>query len=397
MDKDTPVANQNTTAITIPQGMYIESGDGPVAKPMVIDEDTGREAVDPRKDVMDSIFENRNKQLQKELGIADEISKASIEDDRENDPAPEPAPADQPADKPQDAPPKEGEGESSSQAEPEPAKTAQAEKRTIIVNGQTMQVTEEELIRMAQQSAAAQQTWQDAARLRREAEHLYKQNTAPAQAVAAPSAPAAPASTEILSEAKSKEYATRLNYGSEEDQAKALRDLVADVTNATKQAPPTQAGLSQDQVIQAATTNALAIVEQRRVNQIISEEFKEVFQDNLLSHGAGILAAQLRQKYDMMGQPKPDLDIYREALGTVRDRYLKPSEPAQDNPAPTSHPSVQAAVNAVPMKERLERKRAAPQPPAAANKTASDSPPAKAPTASETVNWMRSKRHQPTY
>lgn len=371
-----------TTDIRADENMRIEDDTATTAA--VSSPEDAPVARDPRAEIMNDIYANRNAQLERELGIAaDSIEStdgANVGDANDKNVVdiatedPKPAPV---------------------AAQPEgPAR------KKLIVNGQERELSEDDIIKAAQMGLASQQTWQEAAEMKRQA--LVMMGMAQTNTQPAPAAPASQnsgqsksAGVPLIDEDRLKKFDQSLNYGSEEERLNALRDLVGDiVTKANGQ--PAQ-GLTQQELVAAATHNALVEFQRQNNLNVVASEFSDVFQDHILSNAAGNLTQQLRQHYATIGQPKADLELMREALGTVRTKYLKPSAPAIVETTQSQNPPVQAASNVLPMKEKLERKRAAPQPPAAASKVASEQSAPQAPTGSQIVNQMRKARHQPAY
>src|SRR5581483_295625 len=86
-----------------------------------------------------------------------------------------------------------------------------------------------------------------------------------------------------------------------------------------------------------------------------------------LAYATDFMANQLTQKYSALGQQKTRLELLREAGNMARERYLKPAlASSQSNSSASSAPIIADMAN------KVERKRAAPQPPNSANKVASD-------------------------
>jgi hypothetical protein len=209
---------------------------------------------------------------------------------------------------------------------------------------------------------------------------------------------------EVFDENEAQRLARDMLYGSEADQAKAIRDLGNTV--AQRVSGLANNGYTPEQIVHFATQNAKAEIRnemrQEQQQQKLVEEFQDIFSDYPLSTTAGAVSAQLQLQYQQKGVQKPMMDIYREACTYVRNNYTKKSGEA---PAPASQATAPAiSIQAAPvaqasnsMSERLERKRVAPQPPAAASKVISEQPASQSVSGSSVVQWMRKSRGQPNY
>lgn len=357
-------ANVNTTDIEVPVTMHIES------EPKPIEENPDLPPVF-KDEVRDSIFAKRRAQLEAE---SDHIPAFPEPEPIAATPEPEP--------------------------EPEPvaaAANAQAEKEKrefeLLVYGQTRKVSEDELISHAQKGMAASQMFEEAARMKNEAIQIanaVKQNLQPQQ-VAQNNAPAAPQQqnpTEAV-----KDIAKRINYGSEDEQAKALLDLGAIFKSEVGRSQ----GLPQEQIVQIATHNAIAAIKSEQEQAILKSEFADILADYPLSVATDMIANQLAVKYQNEGVQKSRLELFREAGNAARDRYIKPSQVSQPQNVPAQNqPPVQAATVNV-SNDKIERKRAAPKSLEAANKVATEAPPSYGVGVSSVVNQMRKSRGQPVY
>lgn len=384
-------ASGNTTELQVHSGMHIESPDGVIAKP-AINPDTEaaasaepKENFDPRKAMMDAIVANRSKSFEKELDYAEEISPKSFEQEDAEALARDNAQATAQAAQNVVAPPEEV--------------TPPVLKKTIVVDGQQMEFTEDELIRLAQRGMSADQRFQEAARMRDD----YNRALAASQGQQnyQPTAPAAgyqPAQSQASDEPMLKEISRRISYGSEEEQQKAVADLINVAARTAGRSIPQ--GPSPDQLVNVATQHALATIRFEQNMDTIGREYHDIFADEDLTIIAARQANKLDMKYKMLGQAKTPLEIYREAGDLVRDKYLKDGSAPQGQSTPsTNQPSIQSAIPAVSpsMAAKVERKRVAPQPPAAANRIASDSAQTSYPTGSQIVAQMRKSRHQSAY
>lgn len=327
-------ANQNTTDIKVAEPALLQD----TIKP----EGDGNN-FDPRKDIMAEIFKNRQKVLDAENQIAtDQVAEHNL----------------------QSAPLAESpltQENTEVVADPvaaEPAiiadiKAMPQEKYTIVVDGIPVEYTIDELKTQAQLGVGARKRFDEAAEMRRQAEQImFAKNSQPQQVENQNTS-----SQVDIPEAELKDIAKRMNYGSEEEQVKALRDAgILFSKNQGRQGPTPEA------LVDIATRNALAVLDTRNEQTILANEFKDILSDPPIAHATDIIATQLAQKYQSLGQPKSRLEVLREAGIVAREKYLKPVQSESSNTVQ------QAGVS--PMKEKLERKRTAPQPPSAASKIA---------------------------
>lgn len=260
---------------------------------------------------------------------------------------------------------------------------------TVRANGQDLSLTHDELVALAQQGLGANAKFQQAAQLRQQAEQLLQQHQTPAAPApfasappAVPPAQAAPqaTSTQIpaLDEVQAREYAKRLLYGSEDDSTQAIAELANRLVQAAR--PPV---IDQQALVNAAVEQSMARTAYQHTLQAIGQEFPQLFADNGLSVLAGQRAQELRAQYAQAGVAAQPYDIMRQACAEVQERYVSPTH--RTRPA-----AAQAALNVEI--DKLQRKRAAPQPPVAANRTAHLPAEPPAPTSSQVVAWMQSKR-----
>lgn len=263
---------------------------------------------------------------------------------------------------------------------------------TVRANGQDLSLTHDELVALAQQGLGANAKFQQAAQLRQQAEQVLQQHQvstnpvgqAPFASVspAVPPAQAAPQvpSTQIpaLDEVQAREYAKRLLYGSEDDSTQAIAELANRLVQAAR--PPV---IDQQALVNAAVEQSMARTAYQHTLQAIGQEFPQLFADNGLSVLAGQRAQELRAQYAQAGVAAQPYDIMRQACAEVQERYVSPTH--RTRPA-----AAQAALNVEI--DKLQRKRAAPQPPVAANRTARLPAEPPAPTSSQVVAWMQSKR-----
>jgi hypothetical protein len=355
-----PEANVNTTDIEVPQTMNLDAL--PAPEPIKTEKDEIKTYSDP---VREAIFAKRREFLEQEM-IDQGLEPQSKKDE------PEPV---------------------ATQAELEPIvvvpvvkpEPTEQEKFLLNVYGQTKELTKDELIREAQKGMAATQIFQEGHRMRDEAlqiAHSVKQHLQPAPA--AKENPPQPQS--IIDDSKALGIAKRINYGSEEDQINAIKDLGASIEAKVRGQVP--AALPPEQLIDYATRQAIAAIDLRTEQDTLKTEFKDILEDRYIAAAADAIANDLAVKYRQEGTPKSRIDLFREAGTIARDKYLKAAPAA---PVENSAPPVMVVNNT----DKLERKRAAPKPPVAANKVAVEPPPAYGVGVSSIVNQMRKARGQP--
>jgi hypothetical protein len=352
--------------IAVPTGMRLE--DAPSA---VVQDETEEEVFNPRKDAMDSIFAKRNKMLEQELALGAEYRAT----EQNGDPIVI-----------GEASPEVVEEKAPDAVSADPVKPAQAQtsgtaprKVPLVINGAPLEIDEAELIRLAQRGVGADQQLAQAHALRQEATNIAYNATNAPQPEAAPAAP----NKELLAG-----LVKKLNYGTEDEQASALEELVNVAASARK--PQNEA--TPAQLVDAASRQVMAHIEHRNTLSTVLNEFKGVFADGELSEFAGMQAGKLRQKYAREGVRKTDIDIYREALSKTSEKFgIKNDELS----TPVETKSVQATASASnPMEAKIARKRAAPQTITAANTASAAASAQKAPSASDVVAQMRKARHQ---
>lgn len=355
-------ANVNTTDIEVPQTMSLDAA--PTPEPIKTENDEIKVFSDP---VRDAIFAKRRGLLEQEMvdqGLEPQI--------KEPEPVVKPEP--EPVKEPVAIAPVE---------KPEPT---EQEKFILNVYGEKKELTKDEVIREAQKGMAASQIFQEGHRMRDEALQIanaVKQNLQPAKEVAKENPPQ---SQSIIDDNKAREIAKRINYGSEEDQVNAIKDLGASIEARVR--GQAQSALPPEQLVNIATQNAIAALDARTEQETLKVEFKDILEDRYIAAAADAIANDLAVKYRNDGVPKSRMELFREAGTIARDKYLKPAPavPAE-NPAPP--------VMVVDNTDKLERKRAAPKSPVAANKVAIEPPPAYGVGVSSIVNQMRKARGQP--
>lgn len=315
--------------------------------------------VDSRKAIMEKIYESREEQFKKELEYAADVS-AQIDAG---------ATVEQILEEKSEVPAEEKPVPQKRAAEQAPLQEALPQTRKVIVGNQQFDLTPEEMEQLAartlQAEAAARQVYHQPQPVYYQPQQQVQQQPEPAR--------------EDL-----KDIARRITYGSEEESAKAL----ADFANLT--ARMAQPQVAPEQIAQYAANMAIAQTNFNRNLETISSEYADIYQNRGKSLVAADHVGNLRQKYAMLGQQKPDLELWREACSKTRDEYGGSSETAERvNKEQTPAQQVTAVVNPT----RLERKRAAPQPASAVNKT-QPMQQQRIVTSSDIVSRMRQQRGQ---
>ena len=361
------------TDITVDAGMKIEADPetGAIAKAQVYDDqpsqtvekqeqDVAETRVDPRKAIMDKIYANRNEQYARELEYAGQIGYgATMETEKPSEPEPEPQPEPKPEpveDKP----------------EPKIQPTEPVAKKTVTINGQQYELTQEEIEQLAQRALYA--------------ESQQRQHQQPVQPQVQNQPPQAqPAKPDPVS---LKEIARKITYGSEEESANALAEFANLTVSLAKQNVP-----APDQIVQAATQQALAQVQFQKNLEAISSEYADVFESRAKTLVAADKVGSLRQKYMSLGLPKSDLELYREACRETRTEFSPVTETARNTDK--NQPAAQQAVTTANVSHtRVERKRAAPSTVQAVGKIQAMQQQSSYPTGSSVVAAMRKARGQ---
>jgi len=236
------------------------------------------------------------------------------------------------------------------------------EKFPINVNGQIVEYTIDELKQQAQLGVGAREKFNEAARMREDAQRLMFASQQHSQPLAQNNQQVQPQEVDIP-EKELRDIAKRLNYGSEDEQVKALKE--AGILFSKTAVQPNQ--LTPEVLVDVATRNAINVITAQQEQDILKSEFKDIVSDPALAYATDFMANQLTQKYSALGQQKTRLELLREAGNMARERYLKPAlASSQSNSSASSAPIIADMAN------KVERKRAAPQPPNSANKVASD-------------------------
>lgn len=361
-------ANVNTTDLEIPQTMQLDMT--PTPEPINPQENEPQPYKD---DVRDAIAAKRRQMLENEM-VAQGLEPQGTNKEEKQEPVQEPTP----------------EEKAPAAVIPEETLTPEQQKDFILnVYGEEKKYPLEEVLKLAQKGAAANKVFEEGYRMKDEALQIanaIKQNL-PQSNAAAKENPPQVSTPPVIDKEKAREIAKRINYGSEEDQINALLDLGASI-KATVQGQAAQPALPPEQLVNIATQNAVAAIDARTEQETLTKEFSDIISDKALAAAADVIATDLAREYQKQGISKSRLELFREAGIQTRDKYLKPIEPPVQSQPPSS-PKI------VVDNDKLERKRAAPKPPAAANKIAIEPPPAYGVGVSSIVNQMRKARGQP--
>jgi hypothetical protein len=255
--------------------------------------------------------------------------------------------------------------------EPPPAPLApqQPQLRHIVLNGQQIAVTDEQLTQLAQMGALA-------------AQQLV-------QPPPAPVTPVAPPSSFALDDAKVREAVQRIQFGSPDEGTAALAGLIRDVVQQVPQAP----AIDQQRLVAEAEQRAVQRIAAEQTHAIVRAEYPEIFKDHGLMALAQQRVQQVSQQALAEGRRLNDLDVYREAGNQVYDLLKLPrpgSQVATTQPAPQAAPTIEPTRAA----KIEERKRAAPRNPQSVDRRSAVPEAPRQPTGSEIVNWIRTQRHQ---
>lgn len=387
----------NIEAVTTQGGMHIESSsDGTIArsqhiegvtqdKPNEQNPDGGALGGDPRKDAMAAIIAKRNTVLQGELdhmAALDQGATVEAIEQPENNQGQNPTEASQPREKTVDKPVAKTVEQPN---ENQPEAIERPHQRVLNIGGREIPVTDDEMNRLAAAGFAANQQVTEALRLRDEAQRIAQQAMyrQPQQQIQQPQQSG-------IDENRLREVSKKFSFGTEDEQVKALRDLVE---VAAQSGQRTHQGPSPQELVGYATQNAMNQIRYEQSLHQLGQEFPDVFADPYLSEISGRMAKDLNQKYQALGVAKNIVELGREVGAIVRDKYMA-KQAAQTAEAKTTNSSVQSANNVTDFSARLERKRAAPQPPAAASKIAHERTKG-APSGSDIVSQMRKSRGQP--
>lgn len=335
------------------------------------------------EEVMEAARANRRAQLEEETG-----AKFSSEADPDADVL--------------ELPPEEG-AEPQPQAAQQPPVTPQpaaAAPQTVRVkvDGQEIDVPLDDLVKSYGLDRSSHQRFQAAANLLQQAQQLRQggqpqpQPNSPAQAIAPAGAvpPEQPAPATLIEDAARVIEATQ--YGSKEDAAKQLADLIGKALQGRQTATPEEMA---QQVAQRVAPQVLQTVEYNEALRQIGTEATDVLQHNMLAQTAGNLARQIRARDVQQGTIRPWIEVFRESISTVRSEVQKFAPgfaaPAQPQPQPPPTPTGTGAPTT--QAQRLANKEAlTPTPSAASARATVGTPPPQPKTPSQIVADMQRAR-----
>jgi hypothetical protein len=379
-----------TTDLNVEGGMHIESDpktgaiaasqvteDGPKPKDDQPEQTPKAEAeqrqepVNPRKDIMAKIYANRADSFQKELEYAAAVSMGATVDPilDESSPISEERQGEQITET------KQPENKAVTKAESSVTEPETKPTKKYIISGQQVELTEDQLTELASRTVNAEQ------RLQQVPQQIYQQPQYQQQVQ--PIQPQRQANQPPEVDNRLKDIARKITYGNEEESTRALGDLVG-LTASLVQRPQ---GPTPDQIVQAAVNQTTANLEFKRNLDTIASEYKDVFEKRSLTLVAADKVNSLRNSYALIGIQKPDVDLYREACNSTREEFgLKSSTAPQIGETKT--------VATPNLQNKMERKRAAPQPAASAHKVSQAPAANSALTGSDIVARMRKSRGQ---
>jgi hypothetical protein len=307
----------------------------------------------PRDAIMRGIAERREAQIR----AADEDVYGVQEDAA---PDADAGPVDEPIDAPRSSDPVE--------AAPAPIQAPQVQQpqlRTVMVQGHPLQVTEEQLLHLAQIGAVANAAMQ---------QQQYQQQQQP------PAPVYTPPPAEVLSNEDAAGFARRLQYGDENEGAAAVKEL------AERFGRQRGATVDAEEIRRAAVAETLQHLQVQNDLHTLGPEFPEIFESRLKSQTAIAALTQIRERDAMYGQRRMPLEQYREACSMVRAEYGAP----QPQSAVQGSSASQAALSG----DRLERKRVAPRNPVGASRKAPMPAAESAVTGASIVDRMKIARGQ---
>jgi len=249
------------------------------------------------------------------------------------------------------------------------------------VGGQQFSVTDEEMRQLAEMGAVANIAIR---------QHGTQEQPAPQSQQVAPVQQPQRQAPAGLDPEMARQLHHKLTYGSEQDGIQALQEMYA----AAAQAAQPQQQIDPQRIAHAATNAALQQIQLQSNLNTIATEFPNVFADEGASQLAALKLHKIRQRDQLLGVQKPDLEAYREACRAVLEdaRRLAGGPALQPGQGAES-----AAVQAAPFADRDARKRAAPRTPTAASrKAAMGAETQRPPTGSDIVDQMRKARFQPS-
>lgn len=248
--------------------------------------------------------------------------------------------------------------------------TAPSETKSIKikVNGRDVLVSQDEYDALAQKGLSAEERYQDAARLRREAETIVRTGQIPGVA-AAPAGQASVPTTPAAVDLDYGEIVDTIQTGTKEEASAALKKLVEASRGPTGQAD----GLTPEELEQRTSTRVLQTIQFRSDLETFGKDFNDVISNAGLTYIAAQYAHQIRQRDAANGiNGRPNLEVFTEAGNLTRDWAKNTASAMGFAAAPTPNPGDPPTPPAntpriVTSEERTERKRGAQNPPAGAN------------------------------
>lgn len=264
---------------------------------------------------------------------------------------------------------------------PQPQPVPQPRVHRIVVRGQPLDLSDQDVLRAAQYAIE-----QEAAR--REAEIQRQQQPPEPQ----------------LDRRGLAETVKALQYGDEETATEALAQLSTEIARTMRPPPgpaPQQVDPNwiADQVYQRV--NNVQVLENALVR--FQNDYSDIVSDAQATRLAALEAEDLRTRYESQGIPRNVEQIMREAADNVRATITRwrggapanTNTPSTITPAQPVPPAPALAANG----NRVAVKRSTPQVPAASSAPQpADTPNVKSGvTGSQVVDWMRRTRNQPVY
>lgn len=276
------------------------------------------------------------------------------------------------------------------QPQPRPApqarEAAAPELITVTLDGQNVQVTQDQLVQLARMGMIANQTISQYQQGQFAAPQQQPQQQAEVRRVEPDHAP-------TVDRDLARQTVKRIQYGTEDDAAEALEQFANRVVQNAPRAPQVDA----QAIVNQSVTEARRQARMEQIQAQLRQDYPEVFANDQLQHLAGLNIMRVAQEAQMLGRPMSDVDIYREAGARVYDLIGKPRPGAQADPqsAPQQQPQQAPAVRRAPGLDA--RKREIPRATAQVIDRRAPAPEApRVPTGSDAVDKMRRDRGQPS-
>lgn len=275
----------------LPHEPEVEDGDRPLS---------------PREQMMADIVAKRNRTLEAEMA-QNEINTQEARDAG----LAHPDEMDEPEADPEPAPHQRAAQPQAQTPEQQQLAIQQPQLFTVPINGQNYQVTQEQLIQLAQTGMIANET----------IDQFRRQQNAPPP-VYTPPVERQPE----FDETRIRESVKRLQYGTEDDAVAGMRDLISHAVQNAPRGPQ----INPDAIINRAVNEAMAKQQLARDADVIRQEFPEIFANPIRADAAARQVASLRQELQMMGRQASDLEVYREAGNRVRQAFGTVTAPEPD-------------------------------------------------------------------